>query len=301
MQALLQNKNLYGALLIVLLGAASAVMNALTHSLDPVGAEKLPALQILFMKSGVGLLTLVVIFRQRIAEFAYTKTFRWQIAKGVCGMLGSWVWILALQHLSIATCSALSLTSALLTSMGGVVFFQEKVGWQLWGCILMGFGGVLMVLHPSNDLFSLYALLPLLSAAAFSGSSLLVKVLCKNNRSETILLYLLFFMTIFSLPFALHQWQPVSPIQVSKMVGIGILYTLTQLMLIEAYTHAQASFIAPFKYTRFPLNLSAEIIFFSRWPKVNELWGGIIIAASSLYLVWYEKKRRNKSRSHLDA
>jgi drug/metabolite transporter (DMT)-like permease len=83
--------------------------------------------------------------------------------------------------------------------------------------------------------------------------------------------------------------------QVLKMVAIGILYAFTQLMLIEAYTHAMASFIAPFKYMRFPLNLSAEILFFTRWPKFHEIWGGVIIAASSLYLVWREKQRRNKS------
>lgn len=294
MQRLLKNKNLYGALLIVSIGAVSALMNSLTHSLDPAGSAKLPALQILFMKSGIGLLTLLVLFRQRMAGFIYTTTFSWHMTKGICGMLGAWASILALQHISIATYSALSLTSALLTSLGAMVFFHERVRWQVWGCILMGFGGVLVVLQPSSDFFSLYALLPLLSATAWSGSSLIIKVLCVNNKSETILLYLLFFMTILSMPFAIYQWQPITALQALKMVGIGVLYTLTQLMLIEAYTHAQAAFIAPFKYTRFPLNIGAEILFFSRWPKGNELWGGVLIAASSLYLVWSERQKKKR-------
>jgi S-adenosylmethionine uptake transporter len=247
------------------------------------------------MKSSVSLLTLVTIYRQHIAVLAHTTIFRWQALRGFCAAMGSWAWILSLQHLSLATSSALSLTSALLTSIGGILFFKEKVGWQLAGCILLGFGGVLMVLQPTSDIFTLYALLPLVSALAFSSASLLVKVLCQTDRSETTLLYMLFFMTIISLPFAMYHWHPVTHMQVLKMVAIGILYAFTQLMLIEAYTHAMASFIAPFKYMRFPLNLSAEILFFTRWPKFHEIWGGVIIAASSLYLVWREKQRRNKS------
>jgi drug/metabolite transporter (DMT)-like permease len=293
MKRLLENKNLYGALLIVSMGAISALMNSLTHSLDPIGSEKLPALQILFMKSSIGLLTLIVIFRQRTIDIMKTPSFSWHMAKGLLGMLGNWAFILSLQHLSIATCSALSLTSALLTSLGAMLFFQEHIRWQVWGCTILGFGGVLIVLHPSGDFFSPYALLPLLSALAFSGSSLLIKVLCRQNTSETILLYLMFFMALFSMPFALYQWQPITALQTMKIIGIGVLYTLTQLMLIEAYTYSQASFISPFKYTRFPLNIGAEILFFSRWPKGNELWGGILIAASSLYLVWSE---RNKNK-----
>ena len=294
MKRLLENRNLYGALLIVSMGAISALINSLTHSLDPAGSEKLPALQILFMKSGVGLLTLIIIFRQSITEIMKTSMLPWHMTKGLLGMLGNWALILSLQHLSIATCSALSLSSALLTSLGAMLFFQEHVRWQVWGCVLLGFGGVLVVLQPSSDFFSLYALLPLLSALAFSGSSLLIKTLCRQNTSKTILLYLLFFMTLFSLPFALYQWQPITHIQAIKMVGIGVLYTLTQLMLVEAYTYAQAAFISPFKYARFPLNIGAEILFFSRWPNVNELWGGILIAASSLYLVWSERQKKKR-------
>lgn len=298
MKAFLENKNLYGALLIVLVGIIATLTNSLTHSLEPLGDVKIPALQILFMKSGVGLLVLIAIYRQRIAVLAHTTIFRWQALRGICAAMGSWAWILSLQHLSLATSSALSLTSALLTSIGGVLFFREKVGLQLAGCILLGFAGVLIVLQPTSDIFTLYALLPLLSAMAFSASSLLIKVLCQADRSETTLLYMLFFMTIISLPFAMYHWQPVTHIQVLKMVAIGALYAFTQLMLIEAYTHAMASFIAPFKYMRFPLNLSAEILFFARWPKFHEIWGGILIAASSLYLVWYEQnRRRNKDNT----
>lgn len=110
----------------------------------------------------------------------------------------------------------------------------------------------------------------------------------------TTLLYLMLFISLLSFPMAIYDWQPLAGIDILKLVGIGLTYTITQLCVIEAYTYAAASFIAPFKFSRFPLNVVAGMVFFMEWPTGTTLMGATFIIAAYVLLGIYEKRRHNK-------
>lgn len=285
------SENVYGGLLIVLSTAASATTNGMTHSIS----KDLPPMEILFFKCLMGILLLLITYRKTFFLFLKTLILPIHALKGACGALGNWAWISAVQYLPLAESSALSITSAFFTSLGGMLFFKEKFHLKAWIAIVAGFTGVLLILHPSQKIFSFYAFLPLVSALFFSASSLFVKRLSQNDPSQTTLIYLLGFMAIFAFISQLHtSWIIPTFDDFPKLAIIGCSYVLTQTCLIEAYTYAHTSFLAPFKYARFPVNIFTGVLFFAEIPPVTTLVGGAVILLSYAWLIRVEYRNKRK-------
>lgn len=283
--------NVYGGLLIVASTVASATTNGTTHSIS----KMLPPMEILFFKCLTGLLLLLIVYRKSFFSFLKTAILPIHGLKGTCGALGNWAWISAVQYLPLAESSALSITSAFFTSLGGMLFFNERFHLKAWIAIIVGFTGVLLILHPSQKIFSYYAFLPLISALFFSASSLFVKRLSKDDPSQTTLIYLLGFMAVFALISQIHtSWILPQFNDMPKLAIIGCSYALTQVCLIEAYTYAHTSFLAPFKYARFPASIFTGILFFAEIPPLTTLAGGAVILLSYAWLIRVEYINKKK-------
>jgi drug/metabolite transporter (DMT)-like permease len=277
--------NLYGAFLIILTGLLSGLNNSLIHSL-PI---KLPAIQILFFKSSISVCLLSILFGSNLKQILKTSYLNLHILRSGCGALGNWIWIIALLNLPLAESAAISMSSAIFTATGGMIIFSEKSTIQRWALIIFGFLGVLIILNPGIQIISIYSILPLFSALLFSCSSLLVKQIAKKDSAKTTLMYLMLLMTLFSLPMAIINWITPSLSDLIVLIAIGGLYSLMQLLLFEAYKYADISFVAPFKYMRFPTNILIGVFLFGELPAYATLIGGAIIALSSIQLVLNEK------------
>ena len=286
--------NIYGGLLIVLSTVASATTNGTTHSIS----KGIPPMEILFFKCLSGLCVLLLVYRQQFFHLLKTTILPIHALKGLSGAVGNWAWISAVIYLPLAESSALSITSAFFTSLGGMLFFKERFHLKAWIAIVVGFSGVMLILHPSQKIFSFYAFLPLVSAVFFSASSLFVKRLSQNDSSQTTLIYLLGFMAVFALLSQTHTpWVLPTSGDIPKLAIIGVSYLLTQVCLIEAYTYAHTSFLAPFKYARFPASIFTGVLFFAEIPPITTLVGGAVILISYGWLIRVEynnKKNRSK-------
>jgi drug/metabolite transporter (DMT)-like permease len=278
--------NIFGALLILLSSLCSASTNSLTHSLG----SSIPPLQILFIKSFSALIVLCCFLNKKIINIAKTKLFAVQIIKGIAGFMGNWAWIKALQIMPVAQSSAISFSSAFFTSIGGFLFFKEKFIWQIWICIIAGFLGVMIITNPNSTVLGISCLLPLLSALFFSVSSLLVKTLSKQDCELTTLFYLLLNMSLISLIISFNSWHTLDFDKILRIILVGVFYLMTQLCIIKAYTIAMTSFIAPFKFARFPANILAGIIFFQEIPSFWVSIGGLLIFLPYIYMVRLLKK-----------
>lgn len=277
----------------MVLGAIlTSINNSLTHSLPKI----LPSSQILFFKSIIGLMLICLWQKGALKQLLLTQYLKWHFLKGFSGAIGNAFWIAAVQILPLAESSALSLTSALMTTAGAYCFFSENPTRQLMIAIIIGFIGVLLILKPTTAIFSVYSVYPLLSALAFSASSLIVKKVSLRDSSRTTLAYLLLFMTLWSSIPAFYFFQSMSCLTVIKLCGIGLLYAMSQIALIEAYTYTQAGFLAPFKFARFPLAIFSGWLFFNEHFSWLTLIGGGIIIASYCYLGSTLNFQKNKNK-----
>jgi drug/metabolite transporter (DMT)-like permease len=99
-----------------------------------------------------------------------------------------------------------------------------------------------------------------------------------------------------TLPFgwiALSQWQALA------LIGAGISGGVGQILMTEAYRHADISTIAPFEYTSMILGIISGYLFFGDVPTVNMLAGGVIVVGAGIFIIWREHRlglERGKAR-----
>ena len=78
------------------------------------------------------------------------------VAIRVLGEAGATVaFLVALAHLPIGSVSAVLQALPLAVTMGAALFFGEVVGWRRWLAIAAGFAGVLVIVRPGFDGFSI--------------------------------------------------------------------------------------------------------------------------------------------------
>lgn len=276
------NSNYLGGFLIAVVAALTSVSNSITHSLP----LEISAFQILFLKTLLSCALLIIMNFSISTSMFKTSQFKWHFLKGMCGFLGSLFLIAALKmhKLSLSECSALSLSSAIITTIGAHVFFKEKINRFVAIAVLVGFIGVLLVLQPSWHKLNVDYLLPILSAIAFSASSLLAKKITLKDTITTTVGYLLIFMCILSAPLAIYFWIDMNSIIWTKITAMAIIYLIMQWCLIKAYCVATAGFIAPFKFVRFPFAIMLGLMFFGETPTLYSIGGASLIIISCVII-----------------
>lgn len=268
--------NKKGAFFIVLSAVLVSASNSFVHGLKtPISAG-----QLLFLKAGISFLLCAPWLTRQWASIVRTPNKRWHAKKAIIGAIGNVFLIMALQKLPLADVTTLSLTSAILTTLGAAMFFKERLRPSTIAALVLGGVGVCIVLKPSVTIFSWDALLPLMSAVCYSISSLFVKKVSLVDSTEVSLMYLLGGMTVLSAPFAYYSWTSLSAYDCMIVVGIAVIYCVVQWLLIYAYAHASAAFLAPFKFARFPLGCLFGVVWFGEIPSWYVVSGGVLIFAS---------------------
>jgi EamA domain-containing membrane protein RarD len=77
-----------------------------------------------------------------------------------------------------------SIYPLLVAALSGPVL-KEYVGWKRWSAIFIGFFGVMIILKPSNNVFSLEAIIPLIAALMFALYSLLTRYAARQDGAMT--------------------------------------------------------------------------------------------------------------------
>jgi drug/metabolite transporter (DMT)-like permease len=267
--------NKKGAIFILLSALLASLISSFVHGL---GAP-IPASQLLFLKSAMAFIVCMPWVVRDWTTIKNSPNKGLHIQKAFFGAVGNVFWLSALQVLPLADASTLSLTSALLTTLGAALFFKERIRFATCAALTLGGLGVCIVMKPSIAIFSWNATLPLMSAVCYTASSLFVKKISIKDSTMVSVIYLLGGMAVLSAPFAFLNWVSLSVWDLTIIFAIACLYCGVQWSLIYAYAHASAGFLAPFKFARFPLACVIGFVWFGEVPSAYVIAGGVLIFA----------------------
>ena len=206
--------------------------------------------------------------------------------------LGATVFFLiALAHLPIGNISAILQALPLVVTMGAALFLAEPVGWRRWLSIGAGFIGVLIIVRPGFEGFSIYSV------------SVLVSVLCGTIRDfatravpPEIPTPLVSVMTAAMVTVAgavlmqpLGGWTPMNGWELGAMIAAAGLLIVGYQFIILAMRTGDISFIAPFRYTALLWALLLGYLIFGDVPDVPMIVGSAVIVASGIYMLYREQ------------
>ena len=160
------------------------------------------------------------------------------------------LFLLALSQLSLAHVTAVLQAVPLILTAFGAIILREKVGWRRWMAVITGFIGVMFIIKPGLDSFSVFSLSVLMAAILIAARDVLTRQLSVQTPSLLVAL-----VTALAVTFAggmatvASGWQAPSPSSWLLMGGAAVAIPAAYVLSIATMRVGDVSFVTPFRYT----------------------------------------------------
>jgi drug/metabolite transporter (DMT)-like permease len=285
---LLLSPNLRGALFMVVAMSGFTLNDAITK----VASESMNMAQVMLIRGAFASLFVGLLAWQRGALALPGSMLQPMVAIRVAGEAGATAsFLIALAHLPIANVSAVLQALPLAVTMGAALVFKEGVGWRRWLAIAIGFAGVLIIVRPGFEGFSIYSLLALACVACCAVRDLATKRIPQAIPtllvSTTTALAMTMLGAVLLLP--MGGWTPMTGESTAFLALAAVLVVIGYQFIIMAMRVGDISFIAPFRYTALLWSILLGLFIFGDVPDLPMILGASIIVCSGLYALYRER------------
>jgi drug/metabolite transporter (DMT)-like permease len=207
-------------------------------------------------------------------------------------MVGSTAFnFIALKYLQLdQTVTIFFLTPLLVAALAGP-FLHEWIGWHRMVAIVVGFAGVLIVMHPGLGGLRWPMLFSLAATLSYAVYNLSTRYLAAFDPPEVTQTYSPLAGVVLMLPLALATWQrPEDAAIWVLLASLGLWGGLGHWLLILAHRCAPAPVVAPFIYLGL---ISMSVLGYLIFGDVPTLWtlsGSAVVILSGLYLFARERR-----------
>ena len=248
--------------------------------------------QLLFIKyTFVLLLSLMEAKRAKNNNFYRSNNLKLQIIRSLLSILESGFFVLSFKHLSLANAHSIGALAPIIIVVLSVFILNERVSMKTWIAIFAGFIGVLIIIRPASDVFSVNSFIPLLAAFFLGLYQIATKKMTEYDAPEVSLFYSSLVGIIITSIMAFNFWQPVNFNSLFLFAPIGLFFSLGIYFQIIALKNARASIIQPFHYTLIFWAIIFGFFFYDDIPDLFTIIGAIIITTSGIFVINQTSKK----------
>ncbi|WP_454286662.1 DMT family transporter [Rhizobium arsenicireducens] len=285
------SSNTKGALLMALAMAGFTLNDALSKAVTPL----MNVGQLMFVR---GALTTILVYlvARHMGALGHIRMLMQPMVllRMLFETLAAVTFLSALGAMPLANVSSILQSLPLAVTLGAALFLGEPVGWRRWLAIGIGFLGVLIIIRPGPEGFTMASLYVLTSVLFAASRDLVTKKIGAHISSLAITLSTAAGITLAGaaliVPFG--GWQPMSGSTWLIMTLAACLIFVGYLAIVMAMRTGEISFIAPFRYTSLLWAVALGMIFFGEVPDIWMVTGTIVVIGSGLYAFYRENKRR---------
>ena len=197
----------------------------------------------------------------------------------------------AYSHLPLALATSAGFTGPLITTLFSIVFLRDRVSFQRWIILLIGYIGVLVAVHPGAAPFDPAILVALAASVFASISILLVKKLVATESPTQMLFYSTLGCLIIIGSIVVWRWHTPSIENLALLFVISALNLFAQYCNLRAIQLTSPSRLAPFEYSRFVFALPLGILLLGEQPTLRSLVASVIIIVATAYLTFLTNKK----------
>ena len=247
-----------------------------------------PTAEVIWARFAGHFLCVVLYLGRRFWASLATTMPGWHVLRSLT-QLGATVFFFAsLNFIGLAEATALAAISPVLITVGAAVFLGERLTLPRALSVVAALLGALIILRPGLGVFSMAALLPVICAFCYAANMLLTRLVGSRETPWAAMIYASAAGTILSSLALPWVWQPIAVIHIPAFVLLGALGAGAQLLIIKAFSIAEAGAIAPFGYLDIVYATIWSVAAFGVFPDAFTLIGALVIAASGLY-VWRQE------------
>jgi drug/metabolite transporter (DMT)-like permease len=274
--------NLRGSLLMTAAMAGFAVEDVFIKA----AARAMPLGQILLVMGLAGVVVFGLMAKAR-GEPVLPRAFldRAMLVRSGFEVVGRLFYGLSIALTALSTTSAILQATPLVVVAAAALIFGEKVGWQRWLAVGVGFVGVLIILRPGVAGFSALSLLAVVGLLGFAGRDLATRAAPKGLSNRQ--LGILGFAMLGLAGAILLGWSGGAHLPDLRSLGLLAGASLFGILGYHALTGAmrtgEVSVVTPFRYTRLVFAMILAIAIFGERPDAATWVGAALVVASGVF------------------
>jgi len=280
--------NMRAAILMMLSMSAFTVNDALMKA----ASDEVPFFQAIALR-GLMITAVLIVVALIWGNFTLRAAKRdWGLValRTAAEAIGTLFFLTALFKMPIANLSAILQALPLTVTLAAALFLREPVGWRRLTAILIGFVGVILIVQPGTDGFSIYSVLGIAAVIAVTVRDLAARKLTATVPSILVALVAAVGVTAVALVAGTGEiWVMPSAKAALQLAAAAGCLAVGYIAAVTAMRGGDIGFVAPFRYTSLLVALILGLVFFGEWPNWLTLLGALIVVGTGLFTLYRER------------
>ena len=248
-------------------------------------SDSYPLGQVIFFRGFFGVLLYFLIMpRDRIKNFYYTKRPGLHFLRCFFGLIALLAIFTALRNLPLATVVSISFAAPIFTTILSIFLLSEKVGLFRWLAVIVGFIGIIIIMEPGFSSLNIYFIYPLIFCLGMSYVAITIRQLSTSEPVWLISLYFSATITLASFFTIPYGWIMPDIKDLILLMSIGILGGAANLWLSQSYKFSEVSLVTPLKYLALVFAIIFGYIIWNEVPSTKTLIGAFLVITSSIII-----------------
>ena len=280
----------------VLLAFAAYLAYSLSDASVKLLRGALPPFELVFFGAVLGLAAVPLVRRpeERWSDLLRCRNRLMWCVRGLAAVAGSVFSVVAFTIIKITEAMALLFLMPAFVAVLWALFLREPVGWRRSMAVATGFAGVLIVLRPGLEPFTVGHLSAILGALAAAVSIVIMRGLGPTETRISLYGAGVIGPIAASLVIASPHLVLPTATEFGFVLGYGLLSALGTVLLLLASEHAPASQVAPPQYSQMLWAVALDAVLFGIGIDLAMIAGSLVIIGSGLFTFERERIRKPK-------
>ena len=253
--------------------------------------------QLLLVRSIAGLCAMAPAIR-RAGPYTFLRAPRpgLQLLRVVFSTLESALFFWALTELPLAEVMTYYMAGPIYVTALSPFLLGERVGWRRWTAVAVGFGGVVLALHPSPGAVSSGAVCALVGSFSYALFMVATRKLAGTPGTVLMTAQLLAALLFGGALVLVQGWTSPGALDLVLMLFLGVGSLAGNLCVNHSLRLAPASMVVPYQYTLILWGMLFGYVFFGEVIGPLTLAGAAIIIGAGLFIFLREQRLRRDVR-----
>jgi len=260
-----------------------------------LASQQLPSLEVVFFRNIAGVILISIAIAKKPLKQTGGKPLL-LLFRGTMGFLALLSFFYLIAHIPLGDAMTWSKTSPIFTAVFAWFFLKEKMSAKAWIAVFVGFIGIIFITKPTGLTLSKYDLLGLFSGVGAALAYTSIRELRAYYESRAIVLsfvgvgtigpILLFLISPyiqtqeFDFMFATFVWP--QGIVWFYVIAMGIIATISQLLMTKAYSATKAGIVGAVSYTNILFSILVGTLLGDPLPDIITTVGIVLIVLAGI-------------------
>ena len=200
--------------------------------------------------------------------------------------------VISLTYVPLVTVTALLQSQPLLLTAAGAVFLGEKVGVRRLAAVLLGFCGVMIIMRPGAEDFSIYSLLTIIALLGMVIRDIGARLAPQTVPTLPMALYGSMVVSCLGLVMMMLSDDTLLPSGIVWLYvfGMAIASSVGIFFITRAMRLGEVSAISPFRYVKIIFGIGAGILLLDEQVDAAMLVGSTIVTVAGIYAFMRERQ-----------